>query len=142
ASRIVGKFRRYLDAHKTVSALGAVVDRPEEVAGHLDVFDGETLEKLRALEALLDELPNALVVVFAAGDGLFEDRGVGRHARNAVFIDQAFQIAGEDFAATNVVLPDALAEFVELLQRIRIHCLFSSPIFPFGGALPGRSAAL
>ncbi len=59
-----------------------------------------------------------LRVVRAAGDGFFEDRGVGGHAAKAVLVDQAAELAGGDQVAANVVEPDGLPKTAEGFQRI------------------------
>src|SRR6185369_2141941 len=54
--------------------------------------------------------PNVLLVILAADDGLLEDRGIGGHPAQSIFLDQSSQFATEDQIAPGVVQPDGLAK--------------------------------
>ena len=67
---------------------------------------------------LLGKFVELLSVVRAAGDGFFEDGGIGGHAAKPVFGNQASELAGGEQVAANVVKPNGLAETGEGLERI------------------------
>ncbi len=62
-----------------------------------------------------------LGVIGAAGNRLLEDRGVRRHAAEAVLLDQTRQLTARDQMAPDVVEPHGLAQSLQPQQRIRTH---------------------
>ena len=117
---VVGEVRVDLERDPAVLAVAVVVDLLEQVAGALDVADGELEEDLLRLRRLLEDLAQLLVVGVAVGDRALEDRRVGGDAADAL-VDQALQVALLDEVARQEVDPHALAVFVELLKRCCGH---------------------
>jgi hypothetical protein len=60
----------------------------------------------------------------AADNGLLEDRGIGGHPPQSIFLDQSPQFATEDQIAPGVVQPDGLAKLCQLQEGV----LFSKRI--------------
>ncbi len=80
---------RDLKADVTVRAVQLVVDRPEQVRRRLDVGDRQSFVEVHGLRiGIPQRRPQAIVIIAALPDRLFEDRGVGRHPLQAVFADQ------------------------------------------------------
>jgi hypothetical protein len=89
----VGQRSLDLEGDEAVCAAELVPDRAQDVAGHLNVLDGEVeVDLVRAL-AFLRQLLDVLVVVVGAEDGLLEDRGVGGHAAEGALLHQPLQLA-------------------------------------------------
>ena len=84
----------------------------------MNVADRELLVQRLRIERSRVRRFEDLLVIGASGDGLFEDRRVGGHAAQAVFIDQAAQLAAGDQAAANVVEPHRLAEDLQRAQPV------------------------
>jgi hypothetical protein len=77
---VVGDQRRHLERHPSVDAVGALVNRLEQLRGAPQVGQRELEEQLLGLEATLPQLGDLLVVVVPAADRLVEDRRVRRQA--------------------------------------------------------------
>ena len=86
-----------------------VPDRPQHVAGQLDVEDRDLLEHLARRHALLGQLGDLLVVVLRAEDRLLEDRRVRGHAAQRELAHEPLELAGRDQAAADLVQPHARA---------------------------------
>ena len=115
AEREVG---RDLDADIAADLLGRVINRAHDVAGRLDVLDGERFVDVeRILIAMGGELLEAVVVIGAVAHGLLEDGRVGGDALQAVTIDQFLELRADE-AALDEVEPGALAESFEALERV------------------------
>jgi hypothetical protein len=108
ALRIVGQRGADLQADVAVSAAGLLVDRAQQVGGLPDVFEDQRLVDLHHRLACVYQAVQVLVVVGAAGDGLFEDRRVRGDASQPL-VDQGLQVARGDERATDVVNPYRLA---------------------------------
>jgi len=67
--------------------------------------------------ALLQFLADGVVVVVTVLDGVVEDGGVRGQPRNRELLNVAAQRAAGQQTAGDVVEPEALAHFVELLNR-------------------------
>ena len=80
--------RRHLQADVAVDVVGAIVDRAQDIRGHLDVPNGELLEDSGGVGYALAYQPaNGLVVVATPVDRFLEDGGIGGDADNGVLID-------------------------------------------------------
>ena len=112
---IVRQVRGDLQADVAVHPVQALVDGPQDVCGVADVPPGEGLEDLRRGHPGPGRLAQQVVVVRAAGDGLLEDGGVGRHPQQPLF-DQALQLTGANQVAADAIQPDALAEGLQAVQ--------------------------
>src|SRR5262249_12469555 len=106
---------------EAVVAAGRVVDRPEDVRGGADVGDRERLEDRGRVLPGGSGGADVLVVQLGLGDRLLEDGRVGGHPAQAVLLDQTLQLGTLVQIAANEVVPDALAELPQPLQRIRAH---------------------
>ena len=114
---------RDLEADETVIAVQAVVNRAQHVGGVLDVLDGDRLEQVGdGAVARLQRLTDRAVILVRTADRLFEDRGVRRHALDAVGIDQRLEVALGDEAAGEEVQPDRLAMVFECFDGIHGAC--------------------
>jgi hypothetical protein len=117
--RVHRQIGRDLEADVAVLAAQAVVDRPEQVGGGLDVGDGEAFVEIDDLGVALgqDGLQPGVIGV-ALADGLLEDRGVGGEAPDSILLDQALELAVLEDLLVEEVEPDGLARLAELQQRI------------------------
>ncbi len=104
---VAGEIGRDFEADVAVAALRAVVHRPQNIGGILNVADGENFVAPLASRSVRErKRVQQIVVKRAAGDGLLEDGRVGGHAAQAVFVDQALQFAAGEQVAADVVQPD------------------------------------
>ena len=116
---IVREMGRHLEADVAVAPRCPLVDRPQQVGGILDIADRQGLVGRFRVPAGPPVQPLQLPrVVIAAGDGLLEDGGVGRHPFEPVFLDQPFQLPLRDQAPPDVVQPYGLAVPSEGEQRV------------------------
>ncbi len=119
---VQGQIGRDLQADEAVGPVAGVVDRPQQIGGLLDVGDGEVLEHIDHLRVRCrQERAQPIVIVAAVADRLFEDRGIGGHALDAVVLDQALQPAALEDLAVDEVQPHRLSGLAQLLQRIGHH---------------------
>ena len=124
--RIVRQMGRNLKADIAVSPVRLVVDWRQDIGGHLNILDGQPFINVFArADPLFDQGPQGLVVIGALGQGLLENRRVGGDSTHPVVLDQGVQLARGNQAASNIVIPDALAEVVDLSQRV----FHASPLF-------------
>ena len=49
------------------------------------------------------------VIGIAMADGFLKNGGIGGNADHAVFVQQAFELAGGELSTVNVIVPDALS---------------------------------
>ncbi len=109
---------RDFEADVAVDAAGAVPHRLQLVGRVLDVLDRQPLVDVHGLgDAGGKGGLEAVVVVPALPDGLFEDRGIGGDAGDRVLLEQPLQLIAHELAV-HVVEPDRLAGLGQLLQRI------------------------
>ena len=73
-----------LKAHVTIPALGAIIGRPQQIAGVLYVAHRQRLVNLLGREAFAGQLADLSVVVVAGRERLLEDGRIGGQAGNAV----------------------------------------------------------
>ncbi len=119
---VVRQVGRDLEAHEAVSALGPVVDPPQDVARGLHVLDGDRLVDLTGAQPARGELLDPLVVAVLAGEGLVEDGRVRRDPAEPLLLDPSRQLAVTELRAGEVVEPEALALLTKLQEWIRLHC--------------------
>src|SRR5882724_6398764 len=90
-----------------------------------DVFDRQPLVERHDIEvALAFGFLQRCIVIRAAADGLFEDRGVGRHAGETIPLDKLFETALRDKLAREIIEPYRLSVFVQELEWIRRRLRF------------------
>jgi hypothetical protein len=106
----MGKMRRDLEADIAVSAAGLIINRAENVGGHLNVFDGKSFVECRhfRLWVLCQQRPQCVVVIRAAGDGLLENGWIAGDASNAIFFNQPLKLTCANEIAPNIVEPNGL----------------------------------
>ncbi len=99
--------------------LRAFVDRTKYVGGILNIADRENFVTALGIEigARLQG-SEQIVVQRAAGNCLFEDGRVRRHAAQSIFRDQTLQFAAGKQVAADVVQPNRLAEFQKIFERV------------------------
>ncbi len=115
----MGQVGRDFQAYVAVAAFCLKINGPQDIRCVLNIADGEMLEDSLGVEILLlGKFLEFLSVVRAAGDGFFEDGGIGGHAAKAVLGNQAPEFAGGEQVAADIVKPDGLAETGESLERI------------------------
>ena len=90
------------------------------MAAHADVVERQALVHVDRVRfgTGLQEAAKRLVVVAAARDRLVEQRGVARHTREAVLVDQPTQFPGGEQLTADVVEPHRLARGVQFFQRV------------------------
>src|SRR5262249_3192239 len=106
---------------ESVLAAGLVVDGPEDVGRGLDVRHGQRLEDRGRILARRAGAADVVVVELGLGDGLLEDGRIRGHPAQPVLLDEALQLGTLVQIAADEVVPDALAELPQPLQRIRAH---------------------
>ena len=114
---------RDFEADETVGAFQSIVNRAQHVGGVLDVFDREVLKEIgdRAV-AFLQRLADRAVIFVRTADRFFEDRGVRRHAFDAVGFDQLREVTLGDEAAGKEVQPDRLTVIFECFDGVHDAC--------------------
>ena len=91
---------------------------PEQIGGAADVVQHQRLVDGRRRFAVGGEIGDGAVVIVAAGDGFFEDRGVGGDAADVVVADLAGEFTIFQHLAPNEVQPDALSQRLQGKQGI------------------------
>ena len=139
---VVGEQRRDLERDAAVDAVGALVDRLEEVGGARRSSRASSKKSAPRADSIpvrpVAQLGDLLVVGVAAGDRLVEDRRVGGEAGDRELVDVALQGAVVEHLAGDVVEPEALAEVV----RASRSALISERSFRGFGHLLGGEAEL
>ena len=121
--RVVTKKRRNLNAHVAVAALGLLIDRPEDVAGVLNVAKSNFLENAIGIELLRFRRVQNVSVKIASGDGLLKNGRVGGHPAQAIVIDIFLQLPARKQVAAHIIHPGRLAVRQQALKRIRAFSL-------------------
>ena len=105
---------RDFEADIAVAAFGRVVDRAQRVGRVLDVLDRQPLVERHdvAVARSFGRLQRR-IVIGAAGDRLFEDRGIGGDAGEPVLLDQLLEAALGDESPGEKVEPDRLPIIVQ-----------------------------
>ena len=129
AGGVVRELGRQLERDVPVLAVGGVVGRAQQVGAVADVGVGELEEDRARVEAVARRRAERAVVQIRVADGLLEDGRVRGHAADAVFGDQARELAGVEQFPADVVEPDRLAQRADGEQRVA-HAM----------ALPGRGS--
>ena len=110
---------RDFEADISVLALGRVVDRAERVRRVLDILDRKPLVERHDIEVAgtFGRLQRG-IVVGAAADGLFKDRGIGGDAGEPILLDELFETALGDKPAGEEIEPYGLPIIMQALERI------------------------
>ena len=111
---VVGQPGIDLQADIAVGATGPFIDRVQDVGSALDIFQGQRFVQRPLRPTRRHHLCQGLVIVGAAGDGLFKDGRVGGDARYPR-IDQRLQFSVVQQRPADVVIPDRLADFGQLV---------------------------
>src|SRR5208283_940113 len=120
---VVREVWRYFEAYVAVALFRALVNGTEQVGRVLNIADCQQFIASLGVEfGAAGERVEKILVLRRAGNGLFENRGIRRHPAQAVFLDQALQLAALQQVAADVVEPDGLAESLKLGERIRGLC--------------------
>ncbi len=102
-----------------VAPVRRLVHGEEQVGGVLDILHREGLvNRLGVLVLPPLDVPEEVLVVVAACDRLLEDGGIGGDAAQAVFLDQALEVAAFDQVAPYVIEPDRLPVLRDRLKGI------------------------
>ena len=116
--RRVGVYReigRHLQADITIPAVRLVVDGTQRVGRVLDVLDRQLLvERHDVVVVFALKLLQGRIVIFAAGNGLFEDRRIGRDAGQPILFNELLEPALGDKTSGEKVEPDNLPEVIQL----------------------------
>ena len=136
---LVGQARVDLDRDPAVLAVGAVEDRPQDVARPPDVVGHEVADGAVDGDLAHLQVAHLLVVGVALLQGLLEDRRVAGHPDDVLVVDQLLQVAAAQPLAADVVEPDrdALADSSASASDMR------TPSYRVGqarGVLRARSA--
>ena len=104
--------------HISIPRVRLIVHGSELVGCALHVALGESFVNHLGALPLEGHGPDVLLIILAAGNGLLEDRWIGGHAPQSIFLDQPPQLATEDQIPPGVVQPDRLAELCQLQQGV------------------------
>ena len=80
-----------------------------------DVIDGDVLIDACIGQSLLGKPRDRLLIFWGMTDGRMENRRVRGHTGDAIFTNQLLQATVIQKAALDIVQPDALSTFLELL---------------------------
>ena len=106
-----------LDTHETVSPVGRVVDRSQDISGSLNVCGGELdIQGIRVSHTRGQERLELLVVVGAVADRLGKNRRVAGQPGDMSFIDQSLELTAGEQTSADVVKPDALTSCGQLAK--------------------------
>src|SRR5262249_19313120 len=108
----------YLEAHVAVAPLRPLVLRPQNAGRIANIAHGDALIERAGVNPARIGGSQDIKVIRAAGDGLLEDRRVGRDPADPVLFDQLLQLAADEQVAVDVVEPDRLAVIGQSPQRI------------------------
>ena len=111
---IVGQQRRHLERHPAVDAVGAVVDRPEQVRRARQVLDRQVEEQILGRSRLAKPGADRGVVGAALADGVVEDRRIRGEPGDRQLVQVARERTVVEHVARDVVEPEALTKIVEL----------------------------
>ena len=120
---IVCKIRRDFEADESVNAVRFFVDRAQNIAGILDVFDDKGFVDFSDPLLLFNQVSNLFIVFAAVGDRLTEDRGVGSDATLALVLHAFSQLAVGDHATSQIVYPKALTLLNQPTQIVHWYLL-------------------
>jgi len=111
----VGQQRANLQADIPIEAVRPVVDGVQHIRRSPDVLHRQRLVDVVRRRAAGDQGLYGPIVVVALGDGLLEDRRVGRHPQYAP-LKQRLELPGIQEATANIVIPDRLAQRGQFMQ--------------------------
>ena len=115
---VVRQTRVHLDRHPTVEAVGAVEDRPQDVACVTDVVGRQCAHRAVDVGVARGQLVDLVVIGSALGQSGLEDRRVGRHAHHGFGVDEFLELPRADQVSGQVVQPHrnpGCGQFCELL---------------------------
>ena len=115
AGGVVGQQRRHLQRHPAVHAVGAVVDRAEQIGGPREILERQLEEQRLAGLALVQLFADRGVVGAAVLDRVVEDRRIRGEPGDRKLVDVALERAAVEQVARDVVEPETLAQVVEQL---------------------------
>ena len=118
AGRITREIGRDFERDVAVDRVGAVVHGAEGVAGVTDVGGGDQFEGL-AIGPGAIERGQLRVVGGSLGEGLLEDRRVGRLPGEGVLADPSRQIAVGEHGPIDIVKPEGLSGRVQSVETSR-----------------------
>ena len=111
---------RNLEADVSVPAFRCFKDRAQGVGSVLNIFDRKSLIERHDIAITVGfNRVQGRIIVGAAGDGFFENRGVGGHACQPVLLDQFLQPALGDETPRQEVEPNGLPKIMQALERIQ-----------------------
>ena len=126
------EIRRDFEADISVLALRPLVDRAQRVGRMLDVLDREPLIERHDIEvALRLDALQGRIVVGAAADGLFEDRGIGGDAGEPVLFDELLETALGDKSPGEKIEPYGLSAIMQAPQGARGRLQFELHVHDF-----------
>ncbi len=137
---VFGEIRRDFDADKAVGAVRCIEYRAEHIGRALDILDSKLFKNLAGRPILLfEDLRHRVVIFIGMADGVLEDRGVRRHAAQAVLVAELLEAAFGDEAAREKIEPNRLAVVLERFQSIhrppflamRYLAIRSSAVIPY-----------
>ena len=115
ASRVVSQQRRNLQRYPAVDAVGAVVDRSEQIGGLREILERQLEEQLLARLTLVELFADRGIVGGAVFDRVVEDRRIRSEPGHRQLVDIALECAAVQQIARDVVEPETLAQVVEQL---------------------------
>ena len=116
-----------VETHKSIFAVGLIVDRAKKVAGLLCVANRKNpVDVVRGFSAEGQGAKDVVVIVAACNDPL-KNRRIRRGAADAVFLHEALQFSRSQHASAEPVEPNTLAEASQFHQWIAVHCLTPLP---------------
>ena len=110
--------RRDFKADVAISTIGFIINRPQHIGGHANIFDGQRL-KQRFFGLFLvgfQQFAQRIIVTAAVRDSLLENSGVAGQAAQACLRLQDVQFSAIDEIAADRVQPDGLAALQQLFN--------------------------
>src|SRR4030095_1212073 len=99
-----------------------IVDRPEEIAGRLNVVHGHGLEDGGGVEIAIQQCGDLVVIGGGRRDSLLEDRWIRRQPANPRLLDGLADLTAIEHVARDIVLPDALPfSLIKLFDAVLSH---------------------
>src|SRR6476620_359370 len=115
AGGIVSKQRRYLQRYPSVDAVSPVKDGSKQIGRPREILECQLEEQPLSGLTLIKFLADRSIVRAAVFNRVVEDRRVRSEPGHRQLVDIAFQCAGVQQVACNIVEPQTLAQVVEQL---------------------------
>src|SRR5208282_6413262 len=112
------KIRRNLEADVAVAALGLLVDGLENVAGILNIANGDFFVETLGVKRFGVRRIEDVGIKRATEDGLLKNGGVGSHAPQPIILNHFLQLAAGEQVAADVVHPGRLPIVQQTLQGV------------------------